>query len=458
VQRARNAGYEVAIVAERRKSTFFGGLFSWFPSITFGAPTFWPAAGQAKAPVNAATGTSGQVVTPASALTISTVWACVWLIARTIATLPLEVKERTGKAGKLREDLELFELLRWQPNEIMTAADWWQFMIASLLLWGGGFSRKIRRPNGQLIALDPMRPEWVTVYKAKDGRIRYRYNDPLKPLDLGADDVFHLKDRTLDGLVGASVIEFGRNSMGLAQSGEQAAGKTFKNGLNASGFLKVEKFLTESQRSEFRTSIEKFTGDGPDAGGTMVLEGPVTDYKQITLKPLDAELLKSREFSVEDVCRWFNTPPIMVGHASAGQTMWGSGVEQIFSGWTRLCIRPYLTVITQAVRQQLLLPGERKSLYAEFDLDELMAADSQARAALYSQLTQNGIATRNECRDREGLPPMEGGDVLTVQSNLIPIEQLTKVVEGGGTPEAEQLRNALANFLKVATAAEQAKP
>jgi HK97 family phage portal protein len=447
LEHVRRAGYQ--IVAARRKSSIFGSMFSWFPSITFGRPTFWPAAGESKAPVNAVNSNSGQIVTPASALTISAVWACTWLIARTIATLPLDLKaKQSNGAGKLALDSDLYEVLRYQPNELMTATDFWQMQLASLLIWGGGYSHKIRRPNGDVIALDPMRPEFTTVYKTQAGKVRYRYDDPLNPRDYAADEVFHLKDRTLDGLTGASVIEYGRHSMGLAQAAENSASKTFKKGLNASGFLKVDKFLTKPQREEFRASIEEFTGEGDKAGGTMVLEGPASDYKQIALKPLDAELLSSRQFSVEDVCRWFNTPPIMIGHASAGQTMWGSGVEQIFSGWTRLCIRPYLTVISQAIRQQLLTPAQRATLYAEFDLDELMAADSAARASLYSTLVQNAIATRNECRDKEGLPPMEGGDILTVQSNLIPLEQLGQT-EPGTNAAAEQVKNALLTLLQI---------
>lgn len=449
LQLARRAG----LMASGKKSTFFGSMFSWFPSLHFGRPTFWPAGGESKPPVNAAAAQSGQIVTPASAMTISAVWACVWLIARTIATLPLELKEE-GAGRKKRADLELFEILRWQTNDVMTACSFWQFMIASLLLWGRAVARKIRRANGELIALDPLRPEFTTVYR-KNGRLRYRYDDPLNPRDYAADEVFSLVDRTLDGLTGLSVIEFGRNSMGLAQSGELAAGRTFRGGLHTTGFLKVDKFLTEVQRQQFRESVEAFTGDGINAGGTMVLEGPVTDYKQLSLKPLDAELLSSRQFSVEDVCRWFNTPPIMIGHASAGQTMWGSGVEQIFSGWTRLCIRPYLTVVVQAVRQQLIPEGQRSKLYVEHDLDELMAADSAARASLYSTLVQNAIATRNECREKEGLPPMEGGDILTVQSNLIPLEQLG--ADGAGQP-AEELRNALLNLLQLTPTKTEAKP
>lgn len=457
--RLQRAGYQV-VTAKQQKASIFGSAFSWFPSLRFGRPTFWPVGGDAKPPINAAQSNSGQIVTPASALTLSAVWACTWLIARTIATLPLELKEQTTKgAGKLADNLDLFDVLRWAPNNVMTATDFWQFKIASLLLWGGGYSHRLRRPNGETIGLDPLRPEFMTPYRAQNKQIRYRYDHPLEPRDFSADEIFHLRDRTLDGLTGASVIEFGRHSMGLAQAGENAASRTFRKGLHASGFLKVEKFLTKEQREMFRESIDEFTGEGEGAGGTMVLEGPVTDYKQITLKPLDAELLSSRNFSVEDVCRWFGTPPIMIGHASAGQTMWGSGVEQIFGGWTRLSIRPYLTVITQAIRQQLLTPAQRGKLYAEYDLDELMAADSQARANLYSTLVQNGIATRNECRDKEGLPPMEGADQLTVQSNLLPLDQLASGILGNGvaTPGAEQLRNALLNFLEVAKPSEPSK-
>jgi len=72
----------------------------------------------------------------------------------------------------------------------------------------------------------------------------------------------------------------------------------------------------------------------------------------------------------------------------------------------------------------------------------VLFADSAARAALYSAFGQNGVMTRGEMRSKENLPSMPGDDFLTVQSNLVPLEQL------GAAPSAEQgARSALMNLL-----------
>ncbi len=444
---AKRAGY--LTVPGRTKASFFGGMFSWFPSVRFGSSTFWPFQGNSKPPVNGARATTGQIVTPDSALTLAAVWSCVWLNARTMASLPLELKRyQDGKQGTLEVLDPLFDVLRWKTNATMAAFQFWVAMWASEQLWGTGYAEKIYS-GGKVSSLEFLLPQYMTAYLTDKKQLRFRYDEPSNPRDFSSDQLFRVFTRSLDGYTGMSVIEFARNSFGLAQSGELAAAKTFKKGLNASGFIKVDKFLRKDQRDQFRESIDEFTGDSEKAGGTMVLEGG-TDYTQLSMKPLDAELLSSRQFSVEDVCRWFNVPPILIGHASAGQTMWGSGVEQIFSGWTRLSLRPYITACTQAVRLDLIAPGDRAELYAEYDLDDLLAADSQARALLYASQAQNGIKTRNEIRAKEGDGPLPGGDMLTIQSNLMPADQLGKAgAAGGGADPTQKLRNALLELLGI---------
>ncbi len=453
LRQARAAGYTMP----SRAKAVFGSMFSWFPTVRFGRATYWPMGGNAKPPVNAAPSDSGQVVTPANALTLSAFWACVWLNARTLATLPLYLT-RYNERGKGIHEIgdPLFDVLRFKPNAQMTAVNFWTFLWANEQLWGAGYAEKIMN-GGKVIALEPLLSEFMTPFLTDKGLLRYQYDEPKNPREFRADQIFRVMTRTLDGITGCSVIEFARHSLGLAVSGEQAAGNTFKNGLQAGGFIKVDKFLKKEQRDEFRGEIADFTGvRGKKRGGLMVLEGG-TDFKELTIKPQDAELLLSRQFSVEDVCRWTNTPPILIGHSAQGQTMWGSGIEQIFSGWLRLGLRPSLEVCRQEVRSSLIPSGDRRTVYAEYDLDELLAADSQARANLYSTYAQNGVMTRNEMREKEGLPSADGGDVLTVQSNLVPLDQLGKALAGGNTPAAEQLRNALLNFLDVAKPAPASK-
>lgn len=449
LQQARSAG----LVRPARLKQFFGSMWSWFPTVSTGTfRTFWRVGANSKPPVNAAESDAGLIVTPQTALTLSAVWACVWLISKTLATLPLELK-RYGPdgAGVLEEDNPLFEVLRWQANSRMTAVRFWTFMWASMLLWGTGYAVKIYDNEGRIIALEPLLPQYITPYLTVKGELRFADDSPTAPervRDKGwaASEIFRLMDKTLDGLTGCSVIEYARHSMGLAQAAESAAGHTFRNGLQAGGFLEVDKFLKPTQRDEFRAEISNFSGStGTKRGGIMVLEGGVK-FSELTMKPMDAQLLSSRQFSVEDIARWFNISPMLIGHSSS-VSVWGSGLEQVFGALNRLTLRPLMVVAQQEIRHSLVPLIDRRELYAEYDLDELLAADSAARSAFYSQMAQNGVLTRNEIREKEGRGKKAGGDVLTVQSNLIPLSRMEASASDPVAAAAEQVRNALRHFL-----------
>ena len=154
-------------------------------------------------------------------------------------------------------------------------------------------------------------------------------------------------------------------------------------------------------------------------------------------------MLQTRAFNIEDICRWFRVWPGLIGHNAQGQTMWGSGVEQMLIGFLTFSLRPWLTRIEQAIRKNLLAPGERNRYFAEFSIEGLLRADSAARAAFYSTMTQNGLMSRNEARQKENLPPRPGADQLTVQANLLPIDLLGKSGDG------ESAKNALREWLGI---------
>ena len=251
-------------------------------------------------------------------------------------------------------------------------------------------------------------------------------------VDVAADEVFVVLDRSMDGYTALSRIQYGANSMALAVGADRAANLSYKNGLRASGILTIAQWLKPAQREAYKTIVNDFVGTGlGDASdkqfGVMVAEN-ATKFEPLSLKPMDVELLASRRYSVEDLCRWYDVPPILVGHAAEGQTMWGSGIEQIVLGWIMLGLQPICKTIESEISRQLIpIDDVSTGVYAEFNLDALMRGDSAARAAHYSTMSQNGIYTRNEIRARENLPPKPGGDELTVQSNLVPISQLGKM-------------------------------
>lgn len=396
----------------------FFGTFYWWVGRSFGLLR-----GDSAPPVNRASSAAGPVITPDSALEISTAYACVRLLSQTVATLPLMLMQRDANGRRsVARDLDLYVLLHDQPNPNMTAVEFWECMVASLCLWGNGYAQKLRSGR-RLVGLVPLRPDVMTVYLGERGELRYRYDKPgAERKDFGADEILHIKGFTVDGLVGLSPIAYARNSLGLATAIDTAAGGTFKSGMRSTGLFKFPTWLKKEQREQFREYMESFANGGDNQGKSLVLEGGV-DFMAVSMNPNDAELLASRKFSVEDICRWYGVPPFMVGHTEKS-TSWGTGLEQQNIGFLTYGLRPILSHIEQAVKKSLLMPEERGKLYAEFNLEGLLRADSVGRASLYSQMVQNGIFTRNEVREKENLPAMDGGDELTAQSNLVPLDKL----------------------------------
>jgi hypothetical protein len=163
-----------------------------------------------------------------------------------------------------------------------------------------------------------------------------------------------------------------------------------------------------------------------NAGKAPLLEGGVK-FNALGINPNDAQLLETRAFSIEEICRWYRVPPYMVGH-SEKSTSWGTGLEQQNLGFLQYTLRPWLKRIEQAVNKKLLGPTERREFYSEFNFEALLRADSAGRAAFFSQMVQNGIYTRDEVRGKENLTPMGGNaDELTVQVNMTTLDALGKM-------------------------------
>lgn len=366
-------------------------------------------------------GGAGKSVTPDTALSLSTAWACVRLLSETIGTLPLGVYARQGEDKAPVRDHALYEMLHDSPNADQTAAEFWEGMVACLGLWGNGYAEK-GFMGSRLVSLTPLRPDLMRVYRDESGRRKYRYSDPKGQRVLDEDAVFHLRGFGVGGDTGLSPISYARQTMGTALAADEVAAKFFGSGLQLSGFIDSgQPKLRPDQREDIAKLFERFMGSS-NAGKLMVLEAGMK-YLPLGMNPEDAQLLATRAFHVEEICRWFRVPPFMVGHTEK-TTSWGTGLEQQMIGFLTFSLRPYLTRIEQAVKKQLIAPAERKTLSVEFNLEGLLRADSQGRAALYSTFAQNGISSRNEIRARENLARREGGDSLTVQSNLLPLDQL----------------------------------
>ncbi|NBM59762.1 phage portal protein [Proteus sp. G2667] len=388
------------------------------------------------------TSSSGKIVTADKAMQLSAVWACVRLLSESISTLPIKIyKSESDGSRSLAKEHPIYRLLCKQPNFEMTPSRFMLMVVASLCLRGNSFIEK-KYIGSKLVALEPLLPQNMTVKRSEQtGMLEYKYTDPLgqKIRTIPINNIMHIRGFGMDGICGMIPVKIGRDVIGAALSVEESAAKIFENGLQSSGFLSAEQPLNEEQRERIRSYLLSFVGS-KNAGKMMVLEGGMK-YNNVTMNPEAAQMLESRTFSIEEICRWFRVPPFMVGHMDK-QSSWASSVEGMNMQFLTNTLRPLLVNIEQEI-SRCLLNGD-DDYYAEFSVEGLLRADSAGRSAYYTTALQNGWMSRNDVRRLENLPPIEGGDIYTVQLNLTPLDQLGQEVSSN---EAEKLKAQITNWL-----------
>lgn len=361
-----------------------------------------------------------------AAVGLSATWACVQLIAGTIASLPLMVY-RTDAQGirRVAKDHPLYFVLHDSPNYDQTAVDFWEVMSASIELHGNAYAVMERRTSGVLNALIPVRPDIVKVRRREDSDLEYEWTDNGRRIVKNGSDVLHIRGPLGDALSGSSTLSICRSVFDDALATESAAGSMFQNGVNPSGILstKPEVRLTPEQREEMEQHLAKKYMGSVRQGRPMLLDNGLT-WTQLTINPQDAQMLESRKFSGEQICRIFGVPPAMVGFGDKASN-WGTGKEVDVLGFQKFTLRKRLKRIEQALLKQLVPLPERRSqgITIEFNFEGLLRGDTASRYESYEKAIRMGIATRNECRALENLPPIEGGDVVTVQMQDIPLAQ-----------------------------------
>ncbi len=406
--------------------TVFNSFFRWFSRST--------ALGESPGVQNTVPGTAlvpGVAnIGPDAALQISTVWCCIDRRASTIASLPFFAYEQAAGQKKLARDSLLYQVLHESPNSRMTPFEFWRAMIMNHDLRGNAFARLERNASGNVTAMWPMPADQVEVMVLDDGAMIYQYQLGDNIAVLAADNVLHLKNLG-NGTTGLSKLEFMRASTDEAAKAQETASKVFGTGGKPTGILMLDRVLTPEQRTKLHAT---FAGMAEGSTSRLYVLEANMKYEQLSMSPEDQQLLETRKFTVEEICRWFDVPPVMVHHSNV--STWGSGIEQIVDGFYKLTIRPMLVNIEQATRKRVLTAKQRSNMSAEFALDALLRGSPTQRAELYSKNVQNGIMTRNECRQLENLPPVTGADALTAQSNLLPLPMLGTFTASGGSGDA----------------------
>ncbi|MBM3603648.1 MAG: phage portal protein [Alphaproteobacteria bacterium] len=405
------------------------GLFSWIKGMSTKADAVKPLS-----LVNAdgwygPAPDAGEIVTEGSSLALSAVWACANLISGTISSLPFQVyRERRDGYREAYATHPLYRVLHESPNYDQTAVDFWDYMSMSVDLFGNAYADIVRTRDGQIIALRPVKPDTMSVTRTESGPLRYRWSKDGRQYDRLDRDVLHIRGPGGDPLGGMSVLTFGRQAFSSAIAADRAAAGMFRNGMKPSMSVSFTEWLSPEQRKIAKDGIERDYMGATNAGRPFIAEGGMT-ITPLSISPEDAQMLETRNFSVEEICRFFGVPPVMIGHPG-GATAWPTSVEQQVLMFQKFTLRRRLKRIEQAVMMQLLSAEDRaRGISVDFNLEGLLRGDSAARASFYQTMTQIGGMTINEVRRLENLPPVAGGDEVRMQMQNVPITEATNADE-----------------------------
>lgn len=329
-------------------------------------------------------GESGPV-SETRALGISTVYACTQVIAGAIASLPMHIYKREADGDKIRDyNHDYWWILNEEFSPRWTAAAGWQFLVASKVLHGNAYAEIIRAPrSGKIKGLVPIHPSRVRPIATPDGsRLVYEVQpDPTiekpdlsvtKVRTLDQDDMIHVAGLGFDGLKGMSPLSHWLNNPAhIAREAQRFAKHFLENNSRPDFALRTEQNLTDEQFAQLQEMLDQHRSPS-NAGRPMILEGGL-EVQPITMPLKDMQLLETRKFQVEEICRVYGVPPFMVGHTEK-TTSWGSGVSEMGQGFVRFTLRDHLNAFAAELNRKIF----RKSDFCtEFDTREIERANTK---------------------------------------------------------------------------------
>jgi HK97 family phage portal protein len=377
----------------------------------------------------------GRTVAPDDALTLTAVYACVRILAETLASLPLVPYRRLGERRGKRRATEhyLYPILHDIANPEMTSFTLRETLMGHVALRGNAFAEIELNRRGEVLALWPLRPDKMERVKREGGRLKFYYRVPakegggLKRLD--QERVLHVKGLSSNGIVGYDPITLARQALGLALGTEEFGARFFGNGARPGGVLKHPGRLTQEAYEKLRDSWEDRHKGLSQAHRTAILEEGL-EFQEIGLAPEAAQFLETRKFQNTEIARFYRIPPHMLADLERATF---SNIEHQSLEFVIHTMRPWLVRWEQELNRTVIAEGERGEIFVEFLVDGLLRGDIANRYTAYAQGRQNGWLSANDIREKENMNPVAGGDVLLVPLNMIPASEagFAGSMEGG---------------------------
>lgn len=381
----------------------------------------------------------GHQMDATTAIKVAAVLRCCDVVAKTMASLPLKLLERTDTGDTLPSEEPLADMIDILPNKYTTAYSFWHMYVFNLMLTPGAYAKIQRDPNGFIIAL------WNIPTASVKERSNSANGEPY--IDVWSNGTYLERLRFGEymftpGLLFTSSanpidpIRLASDVLGLSTSLNAFAEDYFKNGSNLGGFVEYDESVSDEAYIRFKESWKETYQGVSNQHKWAFLESGFKVH-QLTQQLKESQALESREFQVLEICRVLGVPPHKVFDLKRGTY---NNIEQSNIEYVQETIAPMSVRIEQTIFKDLLTEEQRRKLFSKFMVNGLLRGDIATRTAYYNLMRQNGVLSANDIRQFEDLnkiPEADGGDAYLVNGNMISLasakDNLPKSLQGKNT-------------------------
>lgn len=374
-------------------------------------------------------GYSPMPVTVESAYGLPAVAAAIRLVAETIASLPLVVYDGFDADKRRATDSWQYGLLHELPGlGDFTPFDFIADVSACVEASGNAFIQKVKAA-GQIIALIVIDPARVEVKREQGEKFFLVRNSQGRQERHTVSGILHVRGFTMTGSdYGLSPIAVHRRKLGAVMARDEFEGRFFGQGMHMGVAVQFpEKVSEDDQKNFLRRWIRNHSGLGNAHLPVMLTEGATLEKLGMNLA--DAQYVESEKLNLVQVANIFRLPPSWLGAEPPRNTTSEQELLRLY-----MSILPRLRRIELAFRSDADLFPDR-SLYCEFETNELVRTDAKTAAEVEHMRVQDGTLLVDEARAARGMGPLPPiPDDPTQEPGMVP--QLTPV-GGAANPNAD---------------------
>jgi HK97 family phage portal protein len=366
---------------------------------------------------------SGAIVSPDTAMRVSTFYACIRVLAESLAQVPCILYKKIQDGKEPATDHPLYQILSVAPNSFQTSFEFFELMQVYLGLRGNTYALKTVVRN-EVRELLPVSPDRVTVKQDPKWNVTYDVSMPDGTiLQVPPERMFHVPGLGFNGLVGLSPLLYHKETLGVAIQLTRHTARLFKNGAHVGGTLEHPGKLSDVAYKRLKDSFDEQYAGVSNAHKTLMLEEGAKFNATGSLSSRDVQYIETRQFTRGEIASIFRIPPHMVGDLDRSTN---NNIEQQALEFVTYTMAPWYRRFEQRIVMQLLSAKEQLLYEPSFRSQDLLRGDMKTRYMSYNLAILCGWMRRNEARTMEGFNKADGLDDFLQPVNMQDLETAMK--------------------------------